>query len=134
MRNDSHRSLAIADAQLPAPLRQSDHARLRSAQRNLSDGAEAYIMTWGRVFYRTGVLFYFLGEKDIPAQHRRMPEIMRLAGAVVLVSRDGEIITTYRRADASRVIQRKMKYRIIPDSFITADGDVAEDEMAEQEA
>ncbi len=114
MRNDSHRSLAIADAQLPAPLRQSDHARLRAAQRNLSAVAEAYVMAWGRVFYRTGVLFYFLGEKDIPAQHRRMPEIMRLAGAVVLTSRDGEIITTYRRADASRVIQRKMKYRLTP--------------------
>jgi hypothetical protein len=105
---------AAPDLLTLSPARQSYHAQCRAAQRNLPSVAVAYIMAWGRLIHRTGVDFYFLGNDDIPAQHRHLPWVARLAGAVALVARDGEVITLYRHANAPRDIQRKMKYRITP--------------------
>lgn len=137
MRNDSPRALAsrrarrisLADAQaLSAPICQTRHARRRAAQRNLSTTDVDYILTWGRPIRRTGAVFYCLADKDIPAQHRHLPEIMRLAGAVVLASRDEEIITLYRHAHALRAIRRKLKYRFIPGSEVIG-AEVEEEEI-----
>ena len=57
------------------------------------------------------MVFYCLRARDIPAQHRHLPQIARLAGAVVIASRAGEVITLYRNAHSLRAIQRKLKYR-----------------------
>ena len=152
MRNDPYRSRAVAslragraargggratlaDAQsLCAPIRQSPHGRLRAAQRNLGVTDVEYIMLWGHIIYRTGAMFYCLREKDIPAQHRHLPQITRLAGAVVLASRDEEIITLYRNTSAPRDIQRKMKYRFTPGpNLICADSE-EDDEYADDTA
>ena len=115
------------------PVRQSDHARQRAAQRNLSARDMQYIMLWGHEVRRTGALFYCLRARDIPAQHRHLPEIARLVGAVVLASRAGEVITLYRNAHALRDIQRKLKWRFTPGwPAITAD--VQDDEVDEAES
>ncbi|HEY7849887.1 MAG TPA: hypothetical protein VIC27_07455, partial [Ktedonobacterales bacterium] len=63
------------------PVRQTRHARRRAAQRNLTATDMEYIMLWGREIRKTGALFYCLREVDIPAQHRHLPAIARLAGA-----------------------------------------------------
>lgn len=108
------RRLALADVQaFDTPVRHSRHASRRAAQRNLTGAAE-YIVTWGRLIHRTGVAYYFLGRRDIPAQHRHLPQIARLEGSVALLSPDGEVITLYRNVGALRDIQRKMKYRFTP--------------------
>lgn len=106
------RRASPSDALPVAPAHHSLHALRRAAQRNLTDRAIEYVLTWGRSIQRTGVEFYFLARKDIPLQHRHLPWVMRLAGVVVLASLDGEVITLYHRPDALRAIQRKMKYRI----------------------
>lgn len=108
--------VSLADAQslslcLPPS---TTHARLRAAQRNLADDAVAYILYWGRLIQRNGVEFYLLARKDIPAQDRRLPQCTRLAGAAVLLSLDGAVITAYRGVNRPRDILRKMKYRIVP--------------------
>lgn len=143
MRNDlrTHRAMALAPAQaarhprrlalgdvqaFAAPVHHTHHSDRRAAQRNLV-GAIDYIMAWGRLIHRTGVRFYFLGRRDIPPQHRHLPQIARLAGSVALVSPDGEIITLYRNVDALRDIERKMKYRFTPGyPLIGADMDVTD--------
>lgn len=122
MRNDSSstthtprraRRLTLEEAQPTyAPIRKSDHAYLRAAQRHLSDADVAYILLWGQEYRKTGVSFFYLGARDIPAQHRHLRQIMRLAGAVVLVAADGEVITLYPHGRKLRLIRRKMKYRI----------------------
>ncbi|MDE3228751.1 MAG: hypothetical protein KGO05_02625, partial [Chloroflexota bacterium] len=123
MRNDSPtpnrprraRRLTLEEAQpIFAPMRKSDHALLRAAQRQLSDVDVAYILAWGQELRKTGVSFFHLGAKDIPPQHRHLRQIMRLAGAVVLVAADGEVITAYPHGRKLRLIRRKMKYRITP--------------------
>lgn len=146
MRNDFQRSLALAstharrvtlaDARaLSAPIRQTRHARRRAAQRNLTTTDVEYIVMWGREIRRTGAVFHCLAAKDIPAQHRHLPEIMRLVGAVVLASREEEIITLYRNARALRDIQRKLKYRFTPGRpTIAADVEACEEEEREDDA
>ena len=141
MRNDSSRALAssrgrrpsLADARaLSAHCLKTWHGHVRAAQRHLSDADVAYIVLYGCEIHRTGVIFHCLRAKDIPAQHRHLPEIMRLAGAVALTSAEDEIITLYRNAKAQRVIRRKMKYRFTPGAEVIG-ADVAEeyDDMEE---
>lgn len=110
----------------PSPL------AVRAAQRNLI-GAVEYIVTWGRLIQRTGVRFYFLGRRDIPAQHRHLPQIARLEGSVALLSPDGEVITLYRNLGALRDIQRKMKYRFTP-GYPVFTADVFGDEDGDEDA
>lgn len=123
------RRVSLADAQASClfPPHSTTHARRRAAQRNLADDAVEYILLWGRLIHRTGAEFYFLARKDIPAPHRHLPQVMRLSGAVVLVSLDGAVITLYRNVNSLRDIQRKMKYRIVPGSrAFAADVDALE--------
>lgn len=93
-------------------LRFSLHARNRSASRNVAFDHVGYVLEYGRLANRTGVRFYFLGRRDIPAADRRSPAVARLVGTVVLVGNDGEVITVYRNARAWRLIARKTKYRL----------------------
>ena len=86
------------------------HARLRSAQRNIALDAVRYIMTYGREYRRTGVSFFVLGRRDIPREDLRLPWVVRLEGAVALVSSENVVITLYRNAAAARAILHKMKY------------------------
>ena len=121
---------ATPDMLTLAPIHQSGHARQRAAQRNLTPMDMQYIMLWGREVRRTGALFYCLRDKDIPAQHRHLPQIARLAGAVVLASRAGEVITLYRNAHSLRDIQRKLKYHIAPGYPVIAADVQDEDDQA----
>jgi len=113
----------------------SEHCQLRTAQRHLSDADVGYILLHGREIHRTGVIFHYLGEKDIPAQHRHLPQIARLAGAVVLATRDGQIITAYPHGRKLRLILRKMKYRFTPGvEVIGADIADIDEELEKEEA
>lgn len=98
-----------------SPLRLSRHALTRTARRNVVPDAVEYVLAHGRRLQRTGVTFYFLGERDIPPADRRAAWATRLVGTVVLMGRDGEIITVYRNQRALPAIRRKLKYRLTPE-------------------
>ena len=86
------------------------HAALQAARRNIAPEALEYVLTYGRRIQRTGVTFYFLGWRDVPAADRQASWASRLEGTVVLLANDGEIITVYRHRKALHSIQRKQKY------------------------
>src|SRR3954449_968537 len=44
------------------------HSGLRAGQRNFSRADVDYVLCHGRLVRRTGIRFYFLGEKDVPAE------------------------------------------------------------------
>ncbi|HEU5439578.1 MAG TPA: DUF4258 domain-containing protein [Ktedonobacterales bacterium] len=94
------------------PQRFTKHARTRASRRNVALDAVEYVLDHGRIVYRTGVMFYFLGRRDIPPADRRASWAARLEGTTVLVALDGEVITVYRNRCALRTITRKLKYRI----------------------
>ena len=88
------------------------HAARQAARRNIAPEALEYVLTYGRRIQRTGVTFYFLGWRDVPAADRQASWVSRLEGTVALVSNDGQLITVYRQRNALRSIQRKLKHRL----------------------
>lgn len=88
------------------------HARRRGARRNVAPDAVDYVLAHGRMIQRTGVMFYFLGWRDIPPCDRRASWASRLEGSIVLVAPDGAVITIYRNRRGLRAIARKMKYQL----------------------
>lgn len=97
------------------------HAARRAARRNVIPDAVEYVLNYGRVLHRTGIAFYFLADRDVPAEDRHTAWVARLVGTVVLVSLDGEIITIYRNRRALPAIRRKRKYRISTSAAPTPD-------------
>lgn len=88
------------------------HARKRGARRNVAPDAVEYVLAHGRMVQRTGVMFFFLGHRDIPPSDRGASWAARLEGTIVIVSPDGAVITVYRDRRGLRPIVRKMKYRL----------------------
>lgn len=94
------------------PLSFTHHAYGRGARRNVAPDAVDYVMTHGRALHRTGVTFFFLGRRDIPARDRRASWAARLEGTIVIVATGGVVVTVYRDRRGLRAIARKMKYRL----------------------
>jgi hypothetical protein len=88
------------------------HARKRGARRNVAPDAVDYVLTHGRMIQRTGVMFFFLGWRDIPPCDRRASWASRLEGSIVIVAPSGAVITIYRNRRGLRTIARKMKYHL----------------------
>src|SRR6185437_11281042 len=101
-----------AEARVRNTLSFTLHARRRGARRNVAPDAVEYVLAYGRMIQRTGVMFFFLGHRDIPACDRCASWAARLEGTTVIVAPDGAVITVYRDRDGLRSIARKMKYRL----------------------
>ena len=93
-------------------MKQSEHARRRCVQRNIEPEAVEMARQYGRKIHRTGVIFYFLGMRDIPASLRQHDRCRRMEGTTVVAAGDGEVITVYRNPSGLRKIKKKAKYRL----------------------
>lgn len=107
------------------------HARKRGARRNVAPDAVEYVMAYGRILQRTGVTFYFLGRRDIPADDRHASWASRLEGTIVLQAPDGDVITVYRDRHGLRIIQRKLKYRLATLGWQQVETDAEQPDTAE---
>ena len=87
----------------------TNHAMTRMAQRNLSELDVLYVLCHGQQLHRGGVIFFFLGQRDLPKDAPRWSQ--RLIGTTVLVDPwTRTIITIYRNRKALRHIKRKTIY------------------------
>lgn len=86
----------------------SRHAAVRMAQRNLSLSDVALVMRLGRKEHRTGVRFFFFGERDVPRD--REIDLRRLAGTTIVAAEES-ILTVYRNGRAISNIKRMSKWR-----------------------
>lgn len=89
----------------------SRHAEKRMAQRNLSLSDVALVLRLGRKEHRTGVRFFFFGERDVPRD--RELDLVRLAGTTVVAAEEC-ILTVYRNERAISLIKRKSKWCWLP--------------------
>lgn len=92
----------------------SEHADLRSAQRNLSSNEIEFILAQGNRVRRTGVIFCQLRKIDLPDNLPGNSRMRRLVGSTVVLSSCGQIVlTVYRNARAFHKDTRKAKFRKI---------------------
>ncbi len=84
------------------------HAVTRMAQRNLSRADVLFTIHNGQRCHRDGVVFYFLGQRDLPED--APSNSRRLEGTTVVMDPQTlTIITVYRNRKALRQIKRKHK-------------------------
>lgn len=86
------------------------HAYKRMCQRNLSDDDIDFIIRYADPEYRTGIRFYHLRRKDIPADIPGNSSYRRLVGTTVLVCHCECVITAYRNDRAHKRDRRKSNY------------------------
>ena len=89
----------------------TEHASLRMAQRNLKRTDIEYVISHGQRVYRTGLVFIFLGRRDMTDDEHQ--ERARLEGATVLMNpKTREVVTVYRNRNGLRRIKRKLEHRL----------------------
>ena len=68
-------------------------------------------MHYGQKLHRTGIVFFFLGQNDIPEMMQKILDY--LEGTIVLFDPNtAEVITVYRNRNGLRDIKRKTKYAL----------------------
>jgi hypothetical protein len=85
----------------------SDHCRERMAQRNVTEDDVCFVMSRGAMEHRTGVICFSLPSRCIPVGERDARA--SLTSLVVLV-KEGWVITVYRNRRPLRHIRHKAKY------------------------
>ena len=85
----------------------SKHAVRRMSQRGITDEAIDFTLRWGKIYHRTGIVFFVLRQRDIRRSKRRDAKVQRWEGTTILMSED-MIVSVYKNRDISD-IRRKGK-------------------------
>lgn len=86
----------------------TSHSNKRSCQRGVNTDKIIIALEYGNTTFKQGLLYYVLGEKDIPShlQHHKN----KFMNTVVIVSGDSNVIVTcYRSKNAVKNIKLKPK-------------------------
>lgn len=88
----------------------SIHAYVRLSQRSISHNDCMEAILYGRKFHATGVVFHFIGQKELNDCIMLQGDRERLNGLVVITDcSNQEIITTYKNKSALKEIKKKSK-------------------------
>lgn len=90
-------------------IRHSKHSQKRAAQRSINHKTLMQVLTFGTPYYRQGMSFYTVLEKDIPEDidHRTKEKLHNLV--VVLGSSGEQIVTCYYNSEPVKYLKRKGK-------------------------
>lgn len=96
-------------------IRHSKHSRKRAAQRSLSTKTLTQVLTFGTPYYRQGMTFYTVHEKDMP-RHINHKEKEKLHNLVVVLGWNTlQMVTCYYATNSVKHLKRKgkelMKYK-----------------------
>lgn len=86
----------------------SKHAVKRVSQRGIESYKLAIVLEHGEVFMKQGLIYYVLGENNIPSQYSVMSSCLKNI-VVVCNGQTGEVITVYRSARPFSRIKHKSK-------------------------
>ncbi len=85
------------------------HSLKRANQRNIDSQIISVVIEYGTEFFKQGMIFYVLGENDLPANSYYF-ERKKFRNLVVVVSGDSNtIITCYRSKNPFKHIKKKQK-------------------------
>ena len=86
----------------------SHHSFIRSCQRGIGLSKIALALEYGQTYFKQGLNYYVLGEKDIPAYLSK--EKSHLKNIVVIVAGDSNhVITSYKSNNPFKQIKQKSK-------------------------
>jgi hypothetical protein len=86
------------------------HATRRMKQRAISQTALDAALRWGTPIEQNGATVFFLGRRHLPAD-LTPAEAARLEGTVVVVARNGTVITTFRSRRLPTVMRQRYPRR-----------------------
>lgn len=88
--------------------RHTQHSFLRAAQRGINQRKIKAALQYGESIYKQGLIYFILGECNIP--DTLIKEKEKLKNTVVVVSgKSNEVITCYRSANPFKYIKHKSK-------------------------
>lgn len=86
----------------------SRHSRRRSAQRSIGNSQLAIALEFGENIYKQGLIYFILGENNIPEKLQKDKD--KLKNTVVVVAGDSnQVITCYRSPNPFKNIRLKSK-------------------------
>lgn len=84
------------------------HSRRRSAQRSIGNSQLAIALEFGENIYKQGLIYFILGENNIPESLQKDKD--KLKNTVVVVAGDSnQVITCYRSPNPFKNIRLKSK-------------------------
>ncbi|PJE46501.1 MAG: hypothetical protein CUR34_07645 [Sediminibacterium sp.] len=84
----------------------TSHSFTRSAQRGIDSSKLSIALLYGQPFYKQGLIYYVLGENNIPSKLMNNKESLRNT-IVIVDGKSDTIITCYRAKDPFKHIKRK---------------------------
>jgi hypothetical protein len=100
-----------ADVAVAGGFEKTRHFRERQAVRHLREDVLAFVLTWGIEVRLSGATHVTVLNGKLPKEVRRT-EIARAAHGWIVLLDDGQLLTCYHRADASRFVRVKPKRRL----------------------
>jgi hypothetical protein len=88
----------------------TQHASLRSQQRNISLPTIDLVTTYGRKIHTRGATFMVVGRKEVDKYKGMGIDLSKAQGVHVLLSTQGQVITTYRNHDLRNIRPKKRKH------------------------
>lgn len=87
----------------------TNHSTERMIQRSISSVAVKIALIYGKAFFKQGLIFYVLGEKNLPEKlHAQLRK--KCKNLVIVVAGDSdEIVTSYRCKNPFKHIKKKTK-------------------------
>lgn len=85
----------------------SYHAIRRMSQRGLTHEMVLLAIQYGRSYHRQGFVFFCVASRDI--EGKMLPTLVDRIKNVVVVYKDGEVVTTYRNTDSFSKVRKKSK-------------------------
>lgn len=82
---------------------QTNHAETRMNQRGFNSGQIASVIKYGRAVRAKGVIFMFVGRKEVSRYAKEGIDLRDVEGLQILISPDNALITVYRNHDLSRI-------------------------------
>jgi hypothetical protein len=87
------------------------HFALRAAERGVRDEVIDFVHAFGTEFEGANARSYTVLAKNLPRDVRALPIVEKAKGVILVTSREGALLTCYRREDAPRFLKRKAERR-----------------------
>lgn len=99
--------------------RHSQHSFERASQRDINDRNIALVIEYGTEFFKQGLIFYALGENNLPAGMKNRLAKKSMNIVVVVAGDSNTILTCYRSKNPLKHLKKKQK-NLAPDYGYTS--------------